>query len=545
MVDEIPAKLIETVEWKNLLVHYEKMRGMHLRDLFSTDKNRVSAFNIETNDIFFDYSKNIVTAESLKLLLRLAESRNLAGMIEAMFSGEAINNTENRSVLHTALRNVGGTPVLVDGFDVMSDINAVLAKMKRFSDMVRDKKWLGFSGAPIKNIVNIGIGGSDLGPAMVTEALAFYAHKELRFFFVSNVDDAHIAETLKQCKPDETLFIIASKTFTTQETKTNAETAKRWILDASGSSSAIPLHFVAISTNAKAVEYFGIDTANMFEFWDWVGGRYSLTSAIGLSIMIAIGYDNFMALLSGFHSMDNHFRKTSFDKNIPVIMALLGIWYNNFFGWQTHAVLPYSQYLNRFPAYLQQADMESNGKSIDRNGDAIDYETGQIIWGEAGTNGQHSFYQLIHQGTKKLSADFIGFVNSLNNYETHHDKLMANYFAQTRALAFGKTETEVREEGVAAALVPYKVFAGNYPTNSILMKSLTPENLGRLIAMYEHKIFTQGVIWNINSFDQWGVELGKELAMKILTSLENKDESQNYDSSTAGLLQFYRDKRNQ
>lgn len=543
MVDKNTVKLVATSEWQELLAHFEQMRNVKIRDLFAQNVNRAASFAIEAESIFFDYSKNIITAESMKLLLRLAESRNLADMIEAMFSGKTINNTEHRAVLHTALRNPEVETLFVNGHDIMPNIRAVLAKMKDFSEKVRNQKWLGFSGKPVKNIVNIGIGGSDLGPAMVTEALGYYAHERLQFFFVSNVDDAHIAETLKKCDPLETLFIIASKTFTTQETMANAETAKRWIIDAVGSASAVPCHFVALSTNEEAVKSFGIDTANMFEFWDWVGGRYSLTSAIGLSIMTAVGYDNFMALLNGFHVMDNHFRTTSFEKNIPVIAALLGVWYNNFFACQTHVILPYSQYLSRLPVYLQQVDMESNGKSINRQGQDVDYQTGQIIWGEAGTNGQHSFYQLLHQGTKMFSADFIGFVNSLNNINKHHDKLMANFFAQTRALAFGRSEAEVRAAGTEEALVPYKVFAGNHPTNSILMDSLTPENLGRLIAMYEHKIFTQGVIWNINSFDQWGVELGKELASEILSSFDDVENSRNMDSSTSGLLNFYRAKR--
>ncbi|MDR3237590.1 MAG: glucose-6-phosphate isomerase [Spirochaetia bacterium] len=536
--------ITEREEWRNLAAHYEKIKHAHLRDLFSEDKNRTESLSLFDEGILFDYSKNRITGETMKLLLRAAEASGLAEKIEDMFSGKPINQTENRAVLHTALRNLSNEPVFVDGRDVMPDVRAVLAKMKDFSERVRSGQWRGFSGKPIKNIVNIGIGGSDLGPAMAAEALSFYADRKLNFFFVSNIDDAHIAETIRMCAPDETLFIIASKTFTTQETMTNAESAKSWILEAAGGNRcATASHFVALSTNTEAVSAFGIDTANMFEFWDWVGGRYSLTSAIGLPVMTAIGYDNFMALLSGFHSMDNHFRRTSFDKNIPLLMGLLGVWYNNFFGCETHAVLPYSQYLRRFTAYLQQADMESNGKSADRNGQPIAYQTGSVVWGEAGTNGQHSFYQLIHQGTKLIPADFIGFVNSLNAIGDHQHKLMANFFAQTQALAFGRTGQEVTALGTAPALVPHKVFAGNHPTNTILMDKLTPENLGRLIAMYEHKIFTQGVIWNVNSFDQWGVELGKELAKKILSDFTGAGADSAHDASTKKLVNFYRDNR--
>ena len=535
--------ITEMKEWEQLQTHYKKIKDLHIKQLFSADDKRASSLSLFDEGIFFDYSKNRVTGETIKLLLNLAESAGLASKIDAMFSGKPINKTENRAVLHTALRNLSNEPVFTDGRDVMGDVRAVLAQMKDFSDKIRSRQWKGFSGKPIKNIVNIGIGGSDLGPAMATEALAFYSDRDLRFFFVSNVDGAHIDETLALCSADETLFIIASKTFTTQETMTNAETAKRWALEASGSASSIPLHFVALSTNAEAVSAFGIDTANMFEFWDWVGGRYSLTSAIGLPVMVSVGYDNFMAMLGGFHSMDKHFKNTPFDRNIPVLLGLLGIWYNNFFGFAAHAALPYSQYLRRFTAYLQQADMESNGKSIDLNGNAVMYQTGPIVWGEAGTNGQHSFYQLIHQGTKIIPADFIGFVNPLNETGDHHDKLMSNFFAQTEALAFGRTEDEVKALGAAEELIPHKVFAGNRPTNTILMDKLTPENLGRLISMYEHKIFTQGAIWNLNSFDQWGVELGKELAKKILSDFTGTMSANIHDGSTKQLIDFYKDNR--
>ena len=534
--------ITKTKEWEQLQTHYEAIKDLHIRKLFSADDNRAASLSLFDEGIFFDYSKNRVVGETMKLLLALAESAGLASKIDAMFNGKPINKTENRAVLHTALRNVSGAPVFIDGYDVMSDVRAVLAKMKNFSDKIRNRQWKGFSGKPIKNIVNIGIGGSDLGPAMVTEALAFYSDRDLRFFFVSNVDGAHIDETLSLCSADETLFIIASKTFTTQETMTNALTAKRWVIEASGNASSIPHHFVALSTNAEAVSAFGIDTANMFEFWDWVGGRYSLTSAIGLPVMISIGYDNFMAMLGGFHSMDSHFKNTSFDKNIPVLLGLLGIWYNNFFGYATHAALPYSQYLRRFTAYLQQADMESNGKSINLNGKAVMYQTGPIVWGEAGTNGQHSFYQLIHQGTKIIPSDFIGFINPLKEISDHHDKLMSNFFAQTEALAFGRTEDEVKELGVTGELILHKAFEGNRPTNTILMNKLTPENLGRLVSMYEHKIFTQGAIWNVNSFDQWGVELGKELAKKILSDFAGIG-ANTHDGSTKQLIDFYRDNR--
>ncbi len=534
-------RLTERNEWKALLDHFHLVKDLHLRDLFRDDPSRGRSFRIDTGEIYFDYSKNRITSETMGLLFSLAKACRLREEIEKMFTGEKINRTENRAVLHTALRNVKGGPVMADGEDVMPGIFSVLERMKELSGRVRNGSWKGFSGKAVKNIVNIGIGGSDLGPVMVTEALKFYSRRELGFFFVSNVDDTHITEVLKSCEPDETLFIIASKTFTTQETMTNAETARKWIMEKYNDEKAIASHFIALSTNSEAVSAFGIDRSNMFEFWDWVGGRYSLTSAIGLAVMISIGYDNFMDMLRGFNTMDIHFREKPFEENIPVIMGLLGIWYNNFFGAETCAILPYEQYLHRFPAYFQQGDMESNGKSVDREGRVINYQTGPVIWGEPGTNGQHAFYQLIHQGTKLIPADFIGFGKSLNSTGDHHNKLIANFLAQTEALALGKSEDEVREEGVEEELIPYKVFRGNRPTNSIMAEKLTPCILGQLIAMYEHKIFVQGIIWNIYSFDQWGVELGKVLAKKILHELdEGSEPDDSHDSSTNELIKYYR-----
>jgi glucose-6-phosphate isomerase len=512
-----------------------------LRDLFAADKKRAEKFTLIEDDICFDFSKNRITEETLQLLIQLAVSRNLKQEIQRMFNGEKINQTENRAVLHVALRNLGNQPIFVDGQDVMPGIFAVLEKMKKLAEGIRCGDWKGFSGKPIKNIVNIGIGGSDLGPRMVTEALKYYSYRGLTVYFVSNVDGTHIEETLRGLSPEETLFIVSSKTFTTMETMTNAFTAKQWILSHFESDKAISKHFLAISTNKKVVVEFGIDPDNMLEFWDWVGGRFSITSAIGLSIMISIGYDRFMELLKGFHHMDNHFRHTPFEKNIPVIMALLGIWYRNFFDAQTHAIFPYDQYLNRFPAYFQQGDMESNGKSVDRDGAAVNYQTGPIIWGEPGTEGQHAFFQLIHQGTLLIPSDFIGFVQSLNPIGDHHKKLMANFFAQTEALAFGKTREELGKENVPDWLIPYRTFDGNRPTNTILIKKLTPFTLGQLIAMYEHKIFTQGIIWNIYSFDQWGVELGKTLANKIIPELDkNQSAPLDNDSSTNSLISFFK-----
>jgi len=529
-------------EWKELQNHFES-HTFDLRDLFDENPKRSSDFSLEFKDLLFDYSKNLVNAETMKLLLDLAKGCNLKEEISKMFSGEKINVTENRSVLHTALRNTSEKPVMVDGEDVMPEVRNVLSKMKDFSNKIREKKWKGYSGKAINTVVNIGIGGSDLGPVMVTEALKHYSTDSVDLHFVSNVDATHIAEVLKLIDAETTLFIIASKTFTTQETMTNANSAKQWFLENGGTENDIKLHFAALSTNSASVSDFGIDTKNMFEFWDWVGGRYSLTSAIGLSVMIAIGYDNFIMLLQGFHDVDMHFLNEDLEKNIPVIMALLGIWYNNFYNAETYALLPYDQYLHRFPAYFQQGDMESNGKYIDKSGKKVTYQTGPIIWGEPGTNGQHAFYQLIHQGTKLIPADFIGFCNSLNPLNDHHNKLMANFFAQTEALAFGKNTDEVRAEGVKEQLIPHKVFEGNKPTNTLLLNKLTPHNLGMLIALYEHKIFAQGVIWNVFSFDQWGVELGKVLAKKILPFLDSSDNLDSYDSSTASLIEKYRNMR--
>jgi glucose-6-phosphate isomerase len=539
-------KLTEMQEWKSLSRHYEKkMKTAHLRDLFK-ESERFSKYNIRLDDlgILFDYSKNIIDEETLELLLSLVNVSQLEKWREAIFSGEKINWTEKRAVLHSALRNISGKPVFVDGKDVMPEINAVLDKMKVFTDNLRSGKWLGKTGKKIKSVVNIGIGGSDLGPRMVCEALKYYADGP-DVYFVSNVDGADIYETLKKIDPETALFIVASKTFTTQETITNAMTARKWLVDKLGED-AVKNHFVALSTNKAKVAEFGIDTNNMFEFWDFVGGRYSLWSAIGLPIACSVGFDKFKELLSGAYEMDQHFRNAPADKNIPVIMAVLGIWYNNFFKAQTYAVLPYSQYLHRFPAFLQQSDMESNGKTIDRDGSRVDYETGQILWGEAGTNGQHSFYQLIHQGTKMIQSDFIGIINPPERIEDHHDKLMSNYFAQPEALAFGLSKEKVVETleknnyspADIKMLAPHKVFSGNKPTNSILLDELTPKTLGALIAMYEHKIFVQGIIWRVNSYDQWGVELGKVLANVILPELKETSKNE-HDSSTSGLIKQY------
>ncbi len=537
-------QLTAMAEWKALESHYKDIRGISLRLLFDSDTGRAEKFTVIEEDILFDYSKHRINEKTIGLLVALADACGLKDEIERMFRGEKINATEGRAVLHTALRNLSGAPVLVDGKDVMPGIRAVLERMKDFSERIRDGRWKGFTGKPMKNIVNIGIGGSDLGPCMAAEALKYYSQRNLRLYFVSNIDGTHIMETLRSCDLAETLFIVASKTFTTQETMTNAETARKWVVEKLSSEEAIPRHFVALSTNAAAVSAFGIDAENMFEFWDWVGGRYSLTSAIGLSLMIAIGPEHFMSLLKGFHAVDNHFRSAPFDRNIPVIMALLGIWYVNFFGAETHAVLPYDQYLHRFAAYLQQADMESNGKSVDREGRRVDYMTGPVIWGEPGTNGQHAFYQLIHQGTRLVPADFIGFARPLHDADDHHRKLVANLFAQTEALAFGKTAEVLRGEGVAEALIPYRAFEGNRPTSTIMAERLTPEVLGKLIALYEHKIFVQGIIWDIYSFDQWGVELGKALAKNILPELEpGASGALRHDGSTNALISYYRKKQ--
>jgi glucose-6-phosphate isomerase len=540
-----------TKSWQNLCRHYEKTKNLHMRTLFAEDPRRFDRFSIRFNDLIVDYSKNRITEETLKVLIALAEECDLKNAIENMFSGAKINETENRAVLHIALRNRGNSPIVVDGRDVMPEVNAVLDQMEDFSTRVNSGDWRGYSGKKISDIVNIGIGGSDLGPVMVSEALKPYAKKNMRVHYVSNIDGTHLAETLKPLKPETTLFMIASKTFTTQETMTNAFSAREWLLEAAKDPMQVARHFVAISTNAEAVEKFGIDKDNMFVFWDWVGGRYSLWSAIGLSIACYIGYENFVELLQGAFEMDRHFKTAPFDKNIPVLLALIGIWYNNFYGAQTEAILPYDQYLHRFPAYFQQGNMESNGKSIDRNGDKIDYQTGPIIWGEPGTNGQHAFYQLIHQGTKLIPADFLAPAISHNPIGAHHQILLSNFFAQTEALLNGKTRKEVaaelekdgRSDKEIQKLLPHKVFEGNRPTNSILFKKLTPRVLGSLIAMYEHKIFVQGVIWNIFSFDQWGVELGKQLAKNILPELTDDKPVDNHDSSTNGLINAYKQMR--
>ena len=542
------AKLTTLSSWKNLQAHFNTIEHTQMRDLFKKDEKRFEKFSLEFNNILVDYSKNRITEETLSLLQSLAKERNLKEAIEAMFTGKKINNTENRAVLHTALRNRSNNPVLVDGEDVMPGINAVLEKMKGFCEKVRSGAWKGYTGKAVTDIVNIGIGGSDLGPYMVTEALKPYAQKGLNIHFVSNVDGTHIAETLKKINAETTLFIVASKTFTTQETLTNAESAKRWFLESAKDEAAVAKHFVALSTNAKAVSAFGIDTNNMFEFWDWVGGRYSLCSAIGLPIAVYIGFDNFEKMLQGAHDMDEHFRNADFEKNIPVILALLGVWYNNFFGADSHAILPYDQYMHRFAAYFQQGDMESNGKGVTKAGETIDYSTGPIIWGEPGTNGQHAFYQLIHQGTKLIPCDFLAPVQTQNPIGDHHEKLLANFFAQTEALMKGKTAIEAQSELIAAKLpdaeieqlTPHKVFSGNRPTNSIFFKKLTPATLGSLLAMYEHKIYVQSVIWDVNAFDQWGVELGKQLANKILPELKSADKITSHDASTNGLIEFYK-----
>ncbi|HGH6027732.1 TPA: glucose-6-phosphate isomerase [Vibrio mimicus] len=538
----------QTQAWKALTAHFESAQDMDLKALFEQDSERFAKYSVRFGqDILVDYSKNLVNAETMQHLFALAKETELQSAIAAMFKGEAINQTEDRAVLHTALRNRSNSPVLVNGEDVMPAVNAVLAKMKAFSERVIGGDWKGFTGKAITDVVNIGIGGSDLGPYMVTEALVPYKN-HLAMHFVSNVDGTHMAETLKKVDPETTLFLVASKTFTTQETMTNAHTARDWFLKVAGDEAHVAKHFAALSTNGKAVAEFGIDTDNMFEFWDWVGGRYSLWSAIGLSIILSIGYDNFVELLTGAHEMDQHFVNTPFESNIPVILALIGIWYNNFHGAESEAILPYDQYLHRFAAYFQQGNMESNGKYVDRDGNPVTYQTGPIIWGEPGTNGQHAFYQLIHQGTKLIPCDFIAPAVSHNLVGDHHQKLMSNFFAQTEALAFGKSARAVQAElektgksaAEIAALVPFKVFEGNRPTNSILVKQITPRTLGNLIAMYEHKIFVQGVIWNIFSFDQWGVELGKQLANQILPELADNADVNSHDSSTNGLINAFK-----
>lgn len=536
--------LTERGSWKALKAHATTIRSKHLREMFAEDPGRGKRLTLETDGLFLDYSKNRVTDETLTLLAALGEEAGLKARTEAMFTGEKINLTENRAVLHTALRAPKDATILVDGENVVPAVHDVLAKMASFANRIRSGEWTGHTGKRIRNVVNIGIGGSDLGPVMAYEALKHYSQRDLTFRFVSNVDGTDFAEAVIDLDPEETLFLVASKTFTTLETMTNAHTARDWSLAKLKDEKAVAKHFVAISTNAKEVEKFGIDTANMFGFWDWVGGRYSMDSAIGLSTMIAIGPDNFREMLNGFHAMDVHFRTAPIEKNMPALLGLLGIWYTEFFDAQTQAVLPYEQYLKRFPAYLQQLTMESNGKCTTLEGAKVDYQTGAIYWGEPGTNGQHSFYQLIHQGTRVIPCDFIAFSKSLNPLGRHHDMLIANVFAQAEALAFGKTAEEVKAEGTPDWLVPHRVFEGNRPSNTILAEKLTPAILGKLIALYEHAVFTQGVIWNIDSFDQWGVELGKVLATRILGELEATDEPKlDHDSSTVNLIKRYRQTR--
>ena len=560
-------RLTERPEWQDLQQHYRQMASVHLRDLFREDPGRAAAMSVEDCGLLLDYSKNRATGETMQKLVALAESAGLADAIQRMFTGEKINTTERRAVLHTALRNRSEEPVLVDGEDVMPEVRKVLDRMARFSQQVRDGEWTGHSGKPIRNVINIGIGGSDLGPAMACEALKHYSDRSLRVRFVSNVDATHLAEAVGDLDPAETLLIVASKTFTTQETMTNARSARAWLLRSLGGQSVaadpqsiragaiVARHFVALSANKELVGNFGIDAeSNMFEFWDWVGGRYSLPSAIGLSLMIAIGPKNFSRMLDGYYAMDRHFRTTPLDRNMPVVLALLGVWYNNFFGAESHAILPYDQYLSRFAAYFQQGDMESNGKSTTLDGSPVRWQTGPVIWGEPGTNGQHAFYQLLHQGTKLIPADFIGFARTHNPLGDHHEKLMANFFAQTEALAFGKTadvveaelaaEARSRGEPVRRDLIPHKTFEGNRPTNSIMAEILDPETFGKLIALYEHKIFVQGVIWGINSFDQMGVELGKQLAKKILPELQSRTPPKlEHDTSTNHLIGWFRTHR--
>ncbi len=545
------APVTQTEAWKALQGHHQEVTPLSMRQIFAADPDRFQKFSLRFEDIFLDYSKNRVTAETMSLLFKLAAQANLKPWTERLFSGERINTTEDRAVLHVALRNRSNRPIVVDGKDVMPDVNRVLKQMREFSEAIRSGAWKGYTGKAITDVVNIGIGGSDLGPVMATEALKPYGKPGLHVHFVSNIDGTHISEAVKYLSPETTLFIVASKTFTTQETITNAETARSWLMGSAKDPAAVAKHFVALSTNAKAVAKFGINTQNMFEFWDWVGGRYSLWSAIGLPIMVYIGPDNFEAMLEGGHAMDEHFRTAPIEKNLPAILGLLGVWYNNFFDAQTHAILPYDQYMSRFPAYFQQGDMESNGKGVTRDGAPALCSTGPVIWGEPGTNGQHAFYQLIHQGTKLVPADFIAHIQSHNPIGEHHQILLSNFFAQTEALMKGKTEAEVRAELVAQGmtgealenLVPHKVFTGNRPTNSILIQKLTPRALGSLIALYEHKIFTQGIIWNINSFDQWGVELGKQLAKAILPELAGDGKVASHDSSTNGLINYYKEQR--
>jgi glucose-6-phosphate isomerase len=540
-VDTTPLR--ELPAWKQLEAHHAGVRGAHLRELFADDPDRGTRLTAEGAGLFLDYSKHRVTGETLRLLLELAGQRGLRERIDAMFAGEKINTTEGRAVLHVALRAPRDETIEVDGHDVVPDVHAVLDRMAAFSDRLRAREWQGHTGKPVRNVVNIGIGGSDLGPVMAYEALRHYSDRGLTLRFVSNVDGTDFAEATRDLDPGETLFIVSSKTFTTLETMTNARTARAWLLDAlGGDEAAIARHFAAVSTNAEEVSAFGIDTENMFGFWDWVGGRYSMDSAIGLSLMVAIGPDGFRELLAGFHAMDEHFRTTPFERNLPVLMGLLDVWYGDFFGAETVAVLPYDQYLKRFPAYLQQLTMESNGKSVTLDGRRVDYETGAVFWGEPGTNGQHSFYQLIHQGTKLIPADFIAFLRTLNPLGDHHDILIANVLAQSEALAFGKTADEVREEGTPDWLVPHRVFEGNRPSSTLIAEELTPAVLGALVALYEHSVFVQGVLWGINSFDQWGVELGKALAQRIVGELK-AHAALEHDSSTNALIERYRSAR--
>mmetsp|Transcript_18666 Transcript_18666/g.25729 ORF Transcript_18666/g.25729 Transcript_18666/m.25729 type:complete len:555 (-) Transcript_18666:57-1721(-) len=548
------SSLSTSPAWEALQAHYDATKDVHMKDLFAADPERFNKLSLKFEDILFDFSKNRISEETLSLLYALAEQADVKGMAEKMFSGEKINTTEGRAVLHVALRNQAGTPILVDGKDVMPDVQETLSRIKPFVESVRSGEWKGFTGKSITSVVNIGIGGSDLGPVMVTEALKPYAKRDLAMHFCSNVDGTHMAEILKLCDPETTLFLIASKTFTTQETMTNAKSAKSWLLSHLKDEASVANHFAALSTNAEKVSEFGIDTKNMFGFWDWVGGRYSLWSAIGTSIALCIGFDNWMEMHAGAHAMDQHFLNAPAKENLPLTLALIGVWYNNFYKAQSMSILPYDQYMHRFAAYFQQGDMESNGKYVDRDCKTVDYETGPIIWGEPGTNGQHAFYQLIHQGTKIIPCDFMAPVDTQNNLTKdigapvdHHPILLSNYFAQTEAMAFGKTAEEVEAElkgkmsdEAIAELVPHKVFEGNRPSNSFMFQKLTPRTLGSLIAMYEMKIFVQGVVWNINSFDQWGVELGKALAKKILPELEGTDEVTSHDSSTNGLINYYK-----
>lgn len=527
--------------WQALVTHQQQLASCHLRELFATDAERGTTFTAEACGLYLDYSKNLVTRETLQRLIALADACGLRDRIDAMFRGDRINVTEQRAVLHTALRAPRSAQILVEGVDVVPEVHRVLDQMATFAQRVWSGQWRGYTGKPIRTVVNIGIGGSDLGPVMAYEALRHYSHRNLQCRFVSNIDGTDLAEAVRDLDPAETLFIVASKTFTTQETLTNAHSAKAWLLETLNEPSAVARHFVAVSTNAVEVTKFGIEVENMFEFWDWVGGRYSFDSAIGLSLMTAIGPEHFREMLAGFHAMDEHFRTAPFEQNLPVLLGLLGVWYNNFFGADSVAILPYDHYLGRFSAYLQQLDMESNGKSITLKGTTVDYQTGPIVWGTPGTNGQHAYYQLIHQGTKLIPCDFIGFCQSLNPLGGHHDLLMANFFAQTEALAFGKTADEVRADGVAEELVPHKTFAGNHPTNTLLAERLTPAVLGSLVALYEHKVFVQGVLWDVNSFDQWGVELGKVLAKRIAPELDAQaDIELTHDSSTNRLIERYR-----